>query len=122
MPQYYVSTQTVFMPRMSLIAAITQAEIATVTTTLAHGLLSGEIVRVIVPPGFGMEQINQQTGTIVVTSPTTFTIDINTTFYDPYVIPTPNPHLAACGQIIPIAEINETLKAATQNVLPLSAT
>ncbi len=119
MPQYYVSTQTVFSPRMSLIAAITLTENAVVTTTMAHGLITGEIVRLIVPPGFGMEQANNLVSSIAVLSPTTFVTGINTTTFDPYVVPAPNPHLPACGQVIPIGEVNQILTAATHNVLPL---
>lgn len=118
MPQYYVSTATVFLPRQSLIAGITQAVNAVVTTTAPNALITGEIVRLVIPPGFGMQQADGLTSSIVVLTDTTFMTGIDTTSFDAYVVPTPNPHLAACGQVIPIGEVNEILTAATQNVLP----
>lgn len=119
MPQYYVSTSTVFQPRQSLIASISQSVNAVVTTTADNALITGEIVRLVIPPGFGMQQANGLTSSIVVLNTTSFVTGIDTTMFDPYVIPTPHPHLAATGQVIPIGEISSILTAATHNVLPL---
>ena len=66
-----------------------------------------------------MQQIDQQVSTIVVLTTTTFLTGINSTLYDPYVVPTPNQQFASCGQVIPVAEANAMLTVAVQNVLPL---
>lgn len=108
-----------FQSAMRIIASITKSNPAIVTTTFAHNYLTGEILRLNIPLGFGMQQADQLTGAITVTSPTTFTIDIDTTHFDPYVIPAPNPgHFYTPGQVTPVAEVNSLLRAATQNVLP----
>lgn len=104
----------IFQPAMRIIAAITNAFPASVTTTFAHQYYTLTIVRLDIPVGFGMHQANQLFGTIIVTSPTTFTIDIDTTFFDTFFIPAGAEQAA---QVVPFAEDNSTLKAATLNVL-----
>lgn len=120
MPTYvcYATPNPVFGPAMRLIAAITNSNPAVVTTTFAHGYVSGTVVRLDIPEACGMQEINQQTGAIVVTSPTTFAIDIDASLFNPFTIPvgTP-PWVNICPQVVPIGEINETLKAALQNIL-----
>jgi hypothetical protein len=112
----------VYQPAMRIIASVTNAFPATVTTTFAHQYLSGTIIRLIIPTGFGMVQANQLYGPINVTGPTTFTIDIDTTFFDAFAVPSSSPSNFPLNyqyaQTIPIGEINSILTAATQNVLP----
>ena len=115
----YAQQFPVFKPAMRLIASITRSNPATVTTTFAHGYQTGTIVRLDIPPADGMQQANGMTGTITVTGATTFTIDLNTTLFDPFSIPvSPDPHLNTCAQVVPIGEVNSTLIASTVNVLP----
>lgn len=111
----------IYQPAMRIISAITNASSALVTTTFDHDYITGEIVRIVIPRipydevGFGMSQINNQTGTITVISPTTFTIDINTTTYDAFINAGGTQWYA---QVVPIGEVNSMLTAATQNTLP----
>lgn len=108
-----------FQPAMRIIAAITLGNPTIITTTFDHNYISGEIVRLNIPFGFGAQQLNQMTGTIIVTSPTTFTIDIDSLFFDAFAIPPENPgHFYTQAQIVPIGEVNATVRAATKNVLP----
>src|SRR5690348_14614691 len=107
----------VYKPAMRIISAITQAPVASVTTTFAHGYITGTIVRLDIPQGHGMTQANQQFGPIVVTGDTTFTIPIDTTFYDAFSAPVSYPESAQKAQAVPFAEVNLLLKAAVQNVL-----
>ena len=103
---------------MRIITNITNSNPAVVTTSFAHQYISGTIVRLDVPPNAGMIQIDQQFGPIVVLSPTTFSIAINSTHYDTFV-----PALSTAAffpQAVPIGEVNEQLTAAVQNVLPYS--
>ncbi len=107
-----------FQPAMRIISAITNAAPASVTTTFAHQYITGTIIRLNIPLGFGMTQANKKFGPITVTGNTTFTIDIDTTTYDTFAAPTAYPlnyQLATCTAI---GEINEILTAAEQNVLP----
>lgn len=114
-------TRPVFQPAMRIISAITNDFPAAVTTTFAHQYLTGTIVRLDIPRGYGMVQANQMFGPITVTGDTTFTIPIDTTYFDVFTIPGSYPLSYQSSQAVPIGEINETLLAATSNVLPYSA-
>ena len=119
MPVCYAIPTPVYGPAMRLIAAITNANPAVVTTTFANGYVTGTIVRLDIPPACGMQQANSMTGTIIVTSPTTFTINIDTTKFDAFSIPMSLPSwVNICAQVVPIGEDNSILTAAVQNILP----
>jgi len=108
-------TKPVFQPAMRIISAITQANPAQVTTTFNHLYVTGTIVRLDIPPLWGMEQLDGLTGEIVVTAPTTFLININTLSFDPFITPAvPEQY----PQVVPIGENALQLNAAVQNVLP----
>jgi hypothetical protein len=91
-------------PDIAIITAITNAFPAIITTAQPHGYSSGFNVRVVFPFPyalyFGMDQINEQIGTIQVLSPTTFSISIDTTNYDPFIIGT----TLQSPQVIPIGQ------------------
>ena len=108
----------IYKPAMRIIDNITNQNPAIVTTSFAHNYISGLIVRLIIPPGFGMLQANQLQGEILVLTPTTFAIDIDTTFFDDFDIPLTFPLSYQEAQVVPIGEINSILTGATQNVLP----
>ena len=119
MPRCYANPNPPFQPAMRLIAAISQSFPMTVTTTFAHQYIDGTIVRLDIPPADGMQQADQQTGSILVTSPTTFTMPIDSTSFDAFAIPgSPSQAENICAMVVPIGEVNETLQAATVNVLP----
>jgi hypothetical protein len=114
----YAIVNPIFQPAMRIIQSITNANPAIVTTTFAHLYISKTIVRLDIPVACGMQQANQLTGTIVVTGPTTFAIDIDTTFFDAFAIPvTPPSYVNTCAQVVPIGESNDILTAALHNVL-----
>lgn len=116
----FANPDPIFQPAMRIITAITNSFPAQVTTSFPHDYFDGTIVRLIIPNGFGMTQANQLKGAIVVDSPTTFLIDIDTIFFDPFVVPAENPgHYYTKAQVVPVGELSATLRAATQNVLPL---
>lgn len=116
----YANPLPTYQPAMRVIANITNAVIATVTTTFAHQYIVGTIVRLDIPLTGGMVQANQDVGTILtIPTPTTFTIGINTTTFDAFTTPTPIGRLGyQDSQVVPIGEINAILLASTQNVLP----
>ncbi len=118
-PNPYYIPFPVFLPAMRNIGAITQATNALVTTTFPHSYQTGDIVRLLVPQGWGMVQANTLIGEIVVTSPTQFTITIDTTNFDAFVTPpNPSPQVNSVAQVIPVGENNNKLTQATRNVLP----
>ena len=107
-------------PAMRIITAITNANPAQVTTNFDHGYITGSIVRLYVPPLYGMIQANFLKGSITVNSSNTFLIDINTTSFDPFVvpsIPTPPTPAPTPPQCVPIGEDTDTLLSAFQNTL-----
>jgi len=77
----------VFQRAMRIISTITNANPAVVTTTFDHQYLTGLIVRLNIPRGYGMTQANRLYGPIVVTGATTFTVDIDTTNFDTFIVP-----------------------------------
>lgn len=115
---YYANPFPVYQPAMRLISAITNSFPATVTTTFNHQYITGTIVRIDIPFADGMQQLNQQTAPITVISPTQFTIPIDTTSFERFLIPMgAPPYINTAAQVVPIGEISSILAAATVNVL-----
>lgn len=112
-----------YQPAMRAIIAISKANPLSVTTSLDgvnpgdHDYIDGLIVRLDIPPGFGMLQANQLFGPITVTSATTFTMPINSTTFDTFAIPVTFPYSQQSAQSVPFAELNNQLTGATVNVL-----
>lgn len=117
MPPSYAQTNPIYQPAMRIISAITNSNPATVTTTFAHQYINGTIVRIDIPLGYGMQQINQQIAPIVVTGSQTFNLMIDTTLYAPFSAPVTYPLDAQQAQVVPIGEVSTTLEAATVNIL-----
>ena len=130
----FVNPNVYFYPAARLILSISESSPAIITTTnntqvvggvliavpAPHGYETGLTVRIDIPQVCGMQQLNGFAGEIVVTSPTTFTIDVDTRNYDSFAIPlAPNPFWAqTCAQVVPFAEDNNILTSAVQNTLP----
>ncbi len=124
-PNYYAVQFPMFQRAMRNILSITRDENALVTTTFDgvnpgnHQYSTGLTVRLYVPYGFGMVQANKLEGPITVVNETQFTITIDTTNFDDFVVPDYRPGaFGTPAQVVPIGEINEILTEATQNVLP----
>jgi hypothetical protein len=123
-PNYYAQQSPVFQRAMRNILSITQAQNALVTTTFDgvnpgnHQYSTGLIARLYIPYGFGMVQANQLSGTVTVINDTQFTITIDTTNFDAFVVPAFQPgNFGTPAQVVPVGEINSILTEATQNVL-----
>lgn len=125
----YDYASPMYQPAVRNIIAITQAQKAQVTTDIAHSYVTGTIIRLFIPLGFGMQQANQLFAQIFVNpaSPTTFLIDIDTRLFDAFVLPPlqplPPPNQTVMvqhqqAQASPYAEISTTLAASERNVLP----
>jgi hypothetical protein len=104
-----------FQPAMRLITVITQANPAVVTTSFAHQYVNGIIVRLDIPQVDGMQQISGPTYPLTVTSPTTFSLPVDSTNFQAF---TNNQY----AMVIPVGEVTSQLNAATRNVLPYPAT
>lgn len=125
MANFYAVQYPMYQRAMRCILTITNANPVVVTTTLDginpgnHDYSTGLIVRLDIPLGFGMEQANQFIGPITVTSPTTFTLPIDTRTFDPFNTPSYLPgHFGTPAQVVPVGEVNDILTMATENILP----
>src|ERR1700734_1201635 len=78
----------IYQPAMRIIAAISNSNPVGITTTFNHQYVSGLIVRIDIPAALGMQQLNQMFGPITVTGNTTFTLPIDSTNFDLFVLPT----------------------------------
>jgi hypothetical protein len=113
----------VYLPAMRAIIAITNSNPLSVTTSLDgivpgnHDYIDGLIIRLDIPVGFGMIQADKLFGPVTVTSPTTFTMPIDSTYFDTFVIPTTFPESEQNAQSVPFAELNSQLTGATANNL-----
>lgn len=87
-------------PVAATIANITNASPGVVTTTGNHGYLDGLYVRLNIS-GFGMSQVNGNVYLIKVLSPTTFSIGIDTTSFEPFV-PTSSNSISAITNANPV--------------------
>jgi hypothetical protein len=76
-----------FVPKHRYITKITQAAQAVVTTSTAHGYVTGQYVRVNVDASFGMYQINGQLLKATVLSDTTFSLAVDSTLFSPFAFP-----------------------------------
>ena len=118
--QQWIDPDPKFLPARKNIASITNAYPALVTTTTDHGYTTGMIVRLVIPPAKGMQEVNQLTGKITVTGADTFTIDIDTTNFEPFVTVPPagiSQLIDICAQVNPVGESNDMLSAATKDKL-----
>ncbi len=111
-------TFPVFQPALRIIINITNGFPAIVTTSFAHQYTTGLIVRLILPPGYGMSQANQQFSDIIVIDSLNFSINIDTTHYQLFTVPSSPTQYA---QAIPTGEVNSTVYLATKNILPYGA-
>lgn len=99
-PQYY-------KPWRFNISAITQGKTTLVTLVIPSvtvlNLSLRQLVRFIIPPTYGIRQLNEQTGYIIgITLPNQVTVDINSSFFDPFIAssqPTP-------AQLVPVGDVN----------------
>lgn len=97
-----------FYPRARYITAITAANPAVITLSVAHSFTVGEKVRIIVPNNFGMTQLNNYLATITAVSyaNNTITIDADSSAMTAFAFPTSA--VAALGttfaQVIPVGE------------------
>ena len=126
-PFYFAQQNTVYAPAYRDILSISNSFPASVVTTFnginpgSHGYQTGLIVRIDIPRFFGMEPpatMNGTQGTITVTSPTSFTINLDTTNWGVFVIPTLNPgHSGTPAQVVPIGQVTAPVTQSFINVL-----
>jgi hypothetical protein len=106
-----------YQPSMRLLNTITLGLITSFETSQPHLYQTGLTVRVVIPRYFGQEQLNGYVAPITVTSPTTFTMDLNSSTFNPAEAP-PNPYMYnSFPHVVPVGEVNSQLSQATHNTL-----
>lgn len=95
-PQYY-------QPSRFVISAITRGVTTTVTTSENHNYVVGQQVRFIIPPAYGIRQLNEQYGYVIsVPSTTQVEVDISSVGMDAFT----DPGTGTVAQILAIGDIN----------------
>lgn len=102
-----------WQPNYNIVSSITNANPGVVTTASPHGYSSGLIVGFFFPANFGMVELIGKNFTITVLSPTTFSINQDTTLFNAFnnSITTQSP------QVFPVGEVASTLKNVERNLL-----
>jgi hypothetical protein len=124
-PNYFALQYPTFQPAMRNILSITQSFPAVITTTFdgvnpgVNQYQNGMVMSLNIPYSYGMQGANQFQGPITVVSPTSFSMLIDTTLMDPFVIPTGQPaNFATPATVVNVGETNDNLRWSVQNVLP----
>lgn len=94
-PQFY-------KPRFWFISTIVNGKTTTITTTANQDFVIGQLVRLIIPDTFGIRQLNEQEGyVIIINSPTQVVVDIDSSNMDPFKtsLATTQPQILAIGDI-----------------------
>lgn len=124
MPRFYgTNTDPLYRPAVINILSISNTNPAVVVTTYdgitaaANDYIDGLIARIVVPPYFGMQQINGMKGIITIIDPTSFSITIDTTSFDPFSIPTQHPaNLLNAAQVNAFGEVASQVTGSFTNV------
>ena len=108
-----VNVDPLFYPRNRVIANVTQAVQAVVSTTVPHGLTPGQKVRFNIPAVSGMTQLNAtplnnyRLATVVSISATDlniFTIDVDTTTFSAFTWPVTTQQPSSFPEVSPVGE------------------
>lgn len=106
-----------FQPAMRIITAITNGSPAVVTTDIDHNYQTGLIVRLDIPQEYGMVQADKLFGPIIRIDSTSFSIEIDTTSFDPFVVPSAL-LVSTLAQAVPMAEDASIVYQAVRDVTP----
>lgn len=101
---YYSGT---YLPFTCDISAIALGQQTVITTTVNHSFVIGNQVAFQIPKEYGTRQLNAVDGYVLDTTPTTVTLNIDSTHFDAFIIPSVNPLIVLDpAQIIPIGDAN----------------
>lgn len=117
-----INFNPIFYPRHRYITKITAAQQAVVTMSVTHGYKVGQVVRFVVPPAFGMSQINGLQGTITAINTTTttgnsITVDIDSSAFTAFAFPVTADVPFTPALVIPVGEDTAEAVSAGQNIL-----
>lgn len=97
-----------YSPRIFFITNVTLGFTTTVTTSVDHDYSVGEEIRLLIPPGYGCRQLNNQTGFVVsIPSSDQIELDIYSVGIDSFVTPASS---IQQPQTIPVGDINSGVR------------
>ena len=101
-----VNSDSRYYPRWRYITAITAANPCVISTSIDHAFVAGQQIRIYVPTGWGMVQLNGLIGTITAVTHNTLTVNIDSSAMTAFAYPTSA--AAALGVqfpvVVPISE------------------
>jgi len=107
-PSFFKLSDADFALKRREVSAVTQAKEAEVTTTEDHGYSVDQLVTLVVPVNYGMN-LNYISGKILsIPTSTTFTVNIDTSAQNPFVIPTYPPAFTT-AQVLPVTGTEDNL-------------
>ena|SRR5271157_2638923 len=111
-----------YLPFVCNITAVTQAQQAVVTTAVNHSFLVGNEVTFQIPKQYGMRQLNGLNGSILSTTTNTITVNIDTTQFDAFSVPSvPATVVLDPAQVLAIGDTNSGYQE-IGNVVPIPQT
>lgn len=100
---YPVKYQDKFYPRTRTISKITLGSATTITMTVAHDFVVGDMVRLLVPNEFGTKQLNNMAVTITEVSTGTITVDYNSSGFTAFTWPLTGVKIPIYAQVVPMS-------------------
>jgi hypothetical protein len=92
-----------YQPSRFVISNITRGQTTTVTTTQDTNYVIGQLIRFIIPPSYGIRQLNEQEGYVIaIPSSNQVTVNIDSTQMDAFI----NSSATTKAQILAIGDIN----------------
>lgn len=107
-PQFY-------SPSRFVITDIQQGLTTTITTLSNDNYVIGQLVRILIPNGYGINQLNEQTGMVIeLPASNQVVVNIDSRNYDTFI----NANLKNNPQLIPVGDYNSGIISSTGRSIP----
>jgi hypothetical protein len=111
-----VNSDSRYYPKWRFICGISAASSAIINTTVSHGFVAGQQVKIYVPSTWGMKEMNGLVGTITSVTAATLTVNIDSSAMTAFAYPTSA--AAALGIQFPIVvPISESTSSTYANIV-----
>jgi hypothetical protein len=102
----------IYVPYICNIIAVTKGQQTIVTLAIPHAFVLGSLVAFSIPQSYGMRQLDQQKGYVELFDEFSITVTIDSTTFDPFVIPTvPPTYVLDPALAIPAGDANSGYSA-----------
>lgn len=107
-PEFYI-------PQRFVISGVTRGEVTTVTTALDHNYVIGQEVRILIPPSFGIRQLNERKAFVIsIPAANQVIIDIDSNYMDAFIAS----NATTKPEILAIGDVNNGYISLTGRVIP----